>query len=89
VSVFLVWIADPDAASAVITSPGPWREVVEAAPGVLLVESDESLSRVYHEAKWLLPDGCALLAAPLEHRPKARGLAGGSVSWLRDRLPLP
>jgi hypothetical protein len=86
-AVFLAWIADPDAATAARSQPGPWTEIREAAPGLLLVESDESLSRVYHEVKWLLPDGCALTVAPLPLRPKSRGLAPGTVTWLRDRLP--
>ncbi|GAA4715095.1 hypothetical protein GCM10023349_38100 [Nocardioides conyzicola] len=88
VAVCLAWIGDPGAVDLVMGSPGPWREVLETAPGLLLIESDESLSRVYHEVKWLLPDGCALLVAPLAERPKARGVAAGTVSWLR-RLPLP
>jgi hypothetical protein len=89
VAVCLVWLGDPAVVDAVILARGPWREVVESAPGLLLIESDETLSRVYHEVKRLLPDGCALLVAPLRERPKARGLADGTVSWLRERLPLP
>lgn len=72
-----------------MSTPGPWRELLEAGPGLVLVETDETLSRVYHEIKWLLPDGCALLVAPLAARPKARGVAAGTVTWLRRRLPLP
>ncbi len=87
--VCLAWLGDPSAASDVVDAPGPWREVREAAPGLLLVDTTETTSRVYHDIKWLLPDGCALLVAPLERRPKARGVAAGTVSWLRARLPLP
>ena len=89
VTVFLAWIGDPSAVELVMEARGPWREVVETAPGLVLIESEDSLSRVYHEMKWLLPDGCALLVAPLGGRPKARGLAAGTLSWLRARLPLP
>jgi len=88
-SVYLAWLGDPSAVDAVMTAPGPWREVIEAGPGLLVVESDDTLSRVYHEVKWLLPDDCALLVAPVAERPKARGVTGGTVSWLRERLPLP
>jgi len=88
VAVCLAWIGEPSAVDRVMSSPGPWREVLETAPGLLLIETDDSLSRVYHEIKWLLPDGCALLVAPLGERPKARGVAAGTVTWLR-RLPLP
>lgn len=86
--VCLAWLGDPDAVDAVVGSPGPWRELVEAGPGLLLVETDESLSRVYHELKAALPQACPLLVAPLSARPKARGVAAGTVTWLRGRLPL-
>jgi hypothetical protein len=88
-AVCLAWLGDPAYVDAVTASPGPWREAVEVAPGLLLVETDETLSRVYHEMKWLLPDDCALLVAPLSERPKVRGVAPGTVTWLRERLPLP
>ena len=83
-TVYVAWTPELPEANL----PGPWVEIRVAAPGLLLVESDETLSRVYHEVKWLLPDGCALLVAPIGERPKARGLAAGTVTWLR-RLPLP
>ncbi|GAA4825050.1 hypothetical protein ACFQ0K_18110 [Nocardioides caeni] len=86
--VCLVWLGDPSAAQEVLGSPGPWREVREAGTGLLLVETDDTVSRVYHEVKWLLPDDCPLLVAPVERRPKARGVAAGTVTWLR-RLALP
>ena len=66
--------------------PGPWQEVRRAAPGLLLVDSDDTLSRVYHELKWSLPDDGPLLVAPLTERPKLKGLAPGTQTWLRDRL---
>jgi hypothetical protein len=83
VTVYLAWTAadPPD------DLPGPWLEVRRAAPGLLLVESDDTLSRVYHELKWSLPDDVALLVAPLADRPKLKGLAPGTQGWLRDRLP--
>ena len=56
---------------------------------VLLVETEETVSRVYHELKRLLPADSALLVAPVERRPKAKGVTEGTVFWLRDRLPLP
>lgn len=88
-NVCLVWLGDPAAARHVLGKPGPWREVREAGPGLLLVDTFETLSRVHHEVKWMLPDDCPLLVAPVERRPKARGAAPGTVSWLRARLPLP
>lgn len=88
VTVCFVWLGDPSATDAVVGTPGPWREVLEAGPGLLLVETEETVSRVYHEVKALLPDSVALLVAPVHERPKARGVSAGTVGWLR-RLPLP
>ncbi len=80
--VFAVW-SDADLTSADLV--GPWRDLVVAAPGLAFVESDESLSRVYHEVKWSLPDGAALAVAPVAGRPKIKGLAHGTTTWLRQR----
>jgi hypothetical protein len=80
-SVFLAWTSEPVPADL----PGPWRELHVAAPGLLLVDSDESLSRVYHELKWSLADGSALLVAPVGGTPKLRGVAPGTLRWLRQR----
>ena len=79
-TVFLAWTsADPD------TLSGPWYELRPIAPGLLLMESEESLSTVYHALKWSLPDGAALIVSPVEHTPKSRGMAPGTTSWLRAR----
>ena len=54
--------------------PGPWREVRVAAPGLLLVESDDTLSRVFHELKWALSaEDAPLFVAPIAATPKLRG----------------
>jgi len=76
----MVW-ADADLFEADL--PGPWREVVIAAPGLAFVDSDETLSRVYHEMKWSLPEGTALAVALVAGVPKAKGLAPGTQAWLR------
>jgi hypothetical protein len=65
---------------------GPWREVRVAAGGLAFVDSEETLSAVYHALKWSLPPGVALAVAPVGDLPKARGLAPGTNSWLRARL---
>ncbi|WP_157514918.1 hypothetical protein [Nocardioides sp. J54] len=88
-AVCMAWLGDPAVVAEVRSAPGPWREMHEAGPGLLLIEATDTLSRVFHEIKWMIPDDCALLVAPLDHRPKARGAAAGTVSWLRSRLPLP
>lgn len=88
-AVHLVWLADPTQIGVVMATPGPWRELVEAGPGLLLAESDDTVSRVYHEVKALVSADCALVVAPVHERPKGRGLTEGTVAWLRARLPLP
>lgn len=81
-TAYLVW-TDADLAAQDLV--GPWGEAVVAAPGLAFVDSEESLSRVYHEVKWSLPDGAALAVSPVDRRPKAKGLAAGTNTWLRQR----
>ena len=82
-SVFLAWCsADIPEGLA-----GPWLELRPVADGLAVVESTESLSRVYHELKWSLPDGTALVVVPMATRPKLKGLRPGTTTWLRERLP--
>jgi hypothetical protein len=82
-TVFLVWSGAPVPDGL----PGPWLEILAVGPGLAVVESEESLSRVYHEVKWSLPDGTPLIVSPLTTRPKLKGLAPGTQTWLGDRLP--
>jgi hypothetical protein len=70
---------DPDVA-------GPWVELLELRSGLLLVESEESRSAVYHALKAELPRGSALLVAELHEPPKMKGMAAGAVAWARDRF---
>ncbi len=81
-TLFLAWTGAELPADLV----GPWREVRIAAPGVAFVDSDDTLSRVYHELKWSLPEGSPLLVVPLAQAPKAKGLAPGTQSWVRSRV---
>ncbi|PWN03301.1 hypothetical protein DJ010_09300 [Nocardioides silvaticus] len=82
-SVYLAWCSEPVPADL----PGPWLELRPLADGLVLVESDEGLSRVYHEIKWAVADGAALLVVPVNERPKLKGLPAGTTTWLRDRVP--
>ncbi|WP_436700414.1 hypothetical protein [Nocardioides sp. BYT-33-1] len=84
-AVFLAWSA------AVVPADvrGPWTELLRLTDELTLVESTQSLSRVYHELKWALPEGSALLVAPLAERPKLKGLPAGTTTWLRDRIAGP
>ena len=79
--VFVAWVSEEPEEELV----GPWRQVVRAAPGLLLVYSDDTLSRVFHEIKWALPDGAAVFVAPVAQTPKLRGLSPGKLAWLRER----
>ena len=81
-TVFMAW-TETDVPADLI---GPWSEVRVGAPGVAFLDSDDTLSRVYHELKWSLPEGSALLVVPLAQTPQAKGLAAGTQSWLRGRV---
>jgi hypothetical protein len=82
-TVYLAWAPDLPPLTELA---GPWTELKLAAPGVLLVESDDTLSRVFHELKWALPSDAPLLVVPVESRPKLRHLADGTLTWLRERI---
>jgi hypothetical protein len=82
VAVFLAWtdsVVDLDA-------PGPWTSMHRVADDLVLIDSSESLSRVYHELKWSLAGGSALFVAPLASRPKLARVASGTLAWVRTRL---
>jgi len=80
VSVYLAWTErEPE------DLDGPWVEARAIAPGLLLVESSETLSVVYHAIKWSLPDDAALIVTPVDRTPKSRGMEPGTTSWLRER----
>jgi len=83
VTVYLAWTdAIVDA-----STPGPWESLHRVAGDLVLIESSESLSRVYHELKWSLAPGSALFVAPLAERPKLARVAPGTQDWIRARLP--
>jgi hypothetical protein len=85
-TVFVAWTSADLHAVDRADLVGPWEEVVVASGGLAFVESDASLSAVYHALKWSLPPDVALTVAPLAGLPKAKGLAPGTNTWLRDRL---
>lgn len=63
---------------------GPWSEIRGLEGGALLLDSGDTLSRVYHELKWSLPNDCSLFVAQVG-RSKLRGQPPGTQTWLRDR----
>jgi hypothetical protein len=81
--IYLVDVGDHDLGSA----PGPWGEIRVLRPGLVLVDSDQPRSTVYHAVKAELPAGSALLVAQLHEVPKFKGMAPGTLAWLRARLP--
>jgi hypothetical protein len=81
VAVYQLWTSAPDD----LDPAGPWHDLHRAGSGLWFLESEETLSRVYHEAKWSLPEGSALLVTPVLARPKLKGLVAGTTAWLRDR----
>ena len=86
-TVYVVWTsADLQEIRPSRDLAGPWREVIVAAGGLAFVDSDDTLSRVYHALKGSLPDHVAVAVAPIADLPKAKGLAPGTNSWLRTRL---
>ena len=64
---------------------GPWHEGMLIAPGLIAVDSTESLSAVYHAIKWSLRREASLIVVPVHQTPKSRGMAAGTTTWLRER----
>ena len=60
-------------------------ERIALRPGLMLIDCEETRSKLYHRVKWALPAGTALLVAPLADAPKFKGLQAGVLRWLRDR----
>lgn len=85
-ALYLVWHRATSAPST--DRPIVWQS--DAYPlndGMWLVRSELTRSRLYHLVKRQLPDGSALLVAPLGDRPadwpKFKGMAAGALAWLR------
>lgn len=72
---------DPDYGSANLDLHG---DGVELQEGLYLIRSELSRSRLYHGIKRQLADGSPLLVAPLSDDPKFKGMASGSLKWLRE-----
>ncbi len=59
-------------------------EAVEVQEGHHLVRTDADRSRAYHDVKHMLPEGTALLVAPIDGEPKFKGQDEGALAWLRE-----
>ncbi|MFG0313182.1 MAG: hypothetical protein ACF8LL_03225 [Phycisphaerales bacterium] len=51
----------------------------------VLIESEQSQSRVYHAIKHALPADTPLMIAILDQQPKFKGAKPGLLKWLRER----
>ncbi|RLV50809.1 hypothetical protein D9V37_02305 [Nocardioides mangrovicus] len=83
-SVFLAWSPELDRADR----NGPWHEIWEVSSSVWFIDSDDTLSAVYHQLKWSFPETPsppAIMVAPVAGIPKLRGLPAGTSTWLRER----
>jgi hypothetical protein len=82
----VIYLADLGGNDLDVSTAGPWVELLELRPGLVLVESEESRSAVYHALKAALPRGSPLLVTELHEPPKMKGMAPGAVAWARARL---
>lgn len=77
----MLWLAWVDDELSEVPE-GPWEDGFVLRPGLLLLRSDETRSAVYHAVKWSIPEGRAVVVAPLADAPKAKGVAPGLRAWL-------
>ncbi|TWT86613.1 hypothetical protein Mal64_34400 [Pseudobythopirellula maris] len=59
------------------------HDAMELAEGFFLVRSTDTQSRLYHDLKRLVQPE-SLFVGKLDERPKFKGVAAGSLKWLRD-----
>ena len=85
VTVYLAWSPEPFDPGLSGVVDGPWREVLRAEDHLLLVDSDDTLSRVYHHLKWSFEGSPPLLVSACDGAPKLKGLPAGTTSWVRAR----
>ncbi len=81
-TLFAAWAGTAFAADGELT--GPWEAIHRVAPDLLLVDSPATLSRVYHELKWSLPEHTPLFVAEVAAA-KSSFVAPGTLRWLRER----
>ncbi|HEX8239914.1 MAG TPA: hypothetical protein VF574_09270 [Allosphingosinicella sp.] len=79
-ALFLVWHDGESAIAEELAAP---LDRFELRPGLTLVDSELGLSPLYHRIKSALPQGSALLVAPLATAPKFKRMAKGATGWSR------
>lgn len=81
----MLYLADTDGRLVDDLDDGPWLDWLILRDGLILIDSPESRSAVYHAVKGLVPEGTAVLVAALADDPKFKGMAPGAAAWLRNR----
>jgi hypothetical protein len=81
----VIYLAHTSAEPDRILVGGLADDLVELAPGLLAIDSELSRSTLYHALKALQPKAAPLLVAQLTEVPKLKGMASGSLAWLRAR----
>lgn len=81
----MLYLADTDGEAVDPAADGPWLDAFALRDGLMLIDSPHSRSEVYHAVKYLVPEGTALLVAPLADDPKFKGMAAGAAAWLAER----
>lgn len=79
----MLFLAHLDGHDLAAGTPGPWRELRSLRPGLVLVDSAQTRSVVYHALKAELPRDTPLLVAELHEVPKFKGMASGALAWAR------
>ncbi|MXO49110.1 hypothetical protein GRI69_12655 [Erythrobacter vulgaris] len=83
-SLYLIWHEPGAAPSQPLDLNGDGHPLAE---GLWLVRSALTRSKLYHRIKWQLPEGTALLCAPLadepENWPKFKAMEAGALAWLK------
>ncbi|OBX20560.1 hypothetical protein A9995_02290 [Erythrobacter sp. QSSC1-22B] len=86
-TLYLLWHDPAAQVPAGFTLHGDAHPLAE---GLWLVRSALTRSKLYHRIKWQLPEGTALLCAPLEDEPegwpKFKGLSSGAGKWLKAEV---
>ncbi len=82
----VVFLAHTTADPGAVLAEGLGEDCMELMTGLITVETSLSRSQLYHRLKALQPAPDPLLVTELIEIPKFKGMAPGSLSWLRSRV---
>ncbi len=80
--IYLGWFDAPKSASDTVEAE---FEAKRLADGLFLFDTEAARSKLYHALKRALPEDTPLFVALLTDEAKFKGLADGSLKWLRSR----